>query len=80
MIQELLSKVANEGFVVGLVSVLVAFNLILSGLSKVLDVFKDKTATQIDNKAYKLINQAIVLIQKLIDWMSGNRQHKPVVK
>jgi hypothetical protein len=80
MIQEWFSKIADGGFAVGLVSVLVAFNLILSSLSKLLDVFKDKTKTQVDNKLYAAINKLIVFIQKVIDWMGGNREHKPEVK
>ena len=80
MIENLLKQLSDGNLAVGLVSVLVAFNLVLSGASKLLDLFKDKTATQADNKAHAFLVKSINAIQKVIDWMGGNRAHKPEVK
>lgn len=68
---------AQNGGVVGtVVMVAVLLNFILSGLSKAIEVIKDKTTTQADNKAFEIINKIAAVLQKVIDWTSANRSHK----
>lgn len=50
-------------------------NLFLSGLSKALEVIKDKTKTEADNKLYDVVQKCASVLQKVVDWSSGNRQH-----
>lgn len=56
--------------------VLVAFNVALSGLSKFIESFMDKTATDVDNKVDSFLQKALVVVQKVIDFCMGNPEHK----
>ncbi len=66
---------SNGGLLGAFALVAVVLNIFLSGLSKALEVIKDKTATETDNKAYALIQKVMAVLQKVVDWSSGNRQH-----
>lgn len=66
----------NGGVLSLVVMVAITLNFILSGISKGLEVFKDKTATELDNKVYAILNKVASVLQKIIDWSSGNRQHE----
>jgi hypothetical protein len=48
----------------------------LSALGKMLDLIKDKTSSAKDNKAAELLNKLAGWMQKIVDWLSANRQHK----
>lgn len=67
---------SQNGGIVAVVSMIaLMLNVFLSGLSKALEIIKDKTATEVDNKAYAFIQKIAVVLQKIVDWSSGNRQH-----
>lgn len=53
----------------------VAVNFVLSGLSKALEVIKDKTENKTDDKIYLYVNKAALITQKIVDWASANRKH-----
>ena len=74
--KEMIEVIMEHGWVGTMVAVLVGFNLVLSGLSKILDLVKDKTATKIDNKIADYILKMITGIQKALDWLGANREHK----
>lgn len=54
----------------------ISFNALLSGAYKSLEIIKDKTATQFDNKAYEVIGKIISVLMKIIDFLGYNLQHK----
>lgn len=67
---------SQNGGIIAVVSMIaLMLNVFLSGLSKALEVIKDKTTTEVDNKAYALIQKIAAVLQKVVDWSSGNRQH-----
>lgn len=67
---------AQNGGLLGMLALMaLCLNVLLSGVSKALGVIKDKTATNVDNKAYEIINKITAILQKIVDWGSGNRQH-----
>lgn len=54
----------------------VAFNLVLAGLHKGLEVLKDKTESKADDKAWEIIGRIAAITQKIVDYMGMNREHK----
>lgn len=66
---------SNGGLLAMIVMVAISLNLVLSGISHALEVFKDKTVTDTDNKVHAFIGKVLTVLQKVIDWGSGNRQH-----
>lgn len=58
----------------------VSFNALLSGVYKSLSLIKDKTKTDIDNKAYDIIGKIISGLMKAIDYMGYNIEHKKDVE
>ena len=54
----------------------VAFNLILAGLHKGLEVLKDKTESKADDKAWEIIGKIVEITQKIVDYIGMNRAHK----
>jgi len=66
----------NGGLLGAIVLVAVCLNLVLSGIAKMLDLIKDKTKTEVDNKIAAILHKVIAVLQKVIDWGSGNREHK----
>lgn len=59
-----------------IIAALIIFNISLSAAQKILEVVKDKTQSEVDNKIYAFIAKYSSYIQKGIDWISANRQHK----
>lgn len=57
------------------IAYVVAFNLALTGIQKGLDLIKDKTSTQLDNKAAAVLGKVVGLLSKLIDAMGFNPKH-----
>ena len=55
---------------------LVLFNVAVSAAQKALEIVKDKTSTDADNKVYEFLSKYAGYLQKGIDWISANRQHK----
>lgn len=66
-----------EGIMLISVMTMIATNLVLTGTSKVLGYLKDKTATQLDNKAFEVINRLLGALHKAIDYVSANASHLP---
>ena len=61
-------------FAMGIAGAL-ALNLVLSGLSKALEVIKDKTESKFDDEIYAKLAKVTAILQKVIDWGSANRSH-----
>lgn len=59
-----------------IVAALIIFNVCVSASQKILEVIKDKTSSEVDNKVYDFINKYAGYVQKAIDWISANRAHK----
>jgi len=53
-----------------------AFNVALSGLKAALDLIKDKTASQIDNKAAAALGKVLSVLGKALDAIGYNPVHK----
>lgn len=61
--------------IVMVLGIVVGFNVLLGGAKKILDSFKDKTATTVDNQASDFLGKVAGLLQKAIDLVSGNLPH-----
>lgn len=59
-----------------ILAALVVFNVSVSSLQKILEVIKDKTKTDTDNQLYDFLHKYAGYLQKAIDWLSANREHK----
>lgn len=74
MIQNFL---ANNTDVIGaVIAAVIAINLMLSGAQKLLEIVKDKTATDSDNKAHAVLLKVTGFLTKAVEWISANRQNK----
>lgn len=66
------------GLITIILAVLVGFNMVLVGLSKILGAIKDRTATNADNKLFAVISKVSGFSQKVVDFISANS--KPQLK
>ena len=69
-IQELSNS--SGGIVALALTFLLASNAFLSGLSKALELIKDKTKTDVDNKAHDFLVNVLSYVQMIIDFLKGN--------
>jgi hypothetical protein len=69
-IMDLLSQHSN------IIVAIMVFNVIVSGLQKILEIVKDKTATQVDNKLYVAVSKLSSMLSGAADFITGNREHK----
>jgi hypothetical protein len=60
----------------GLIGYVLALNFFLSGLSKALEVVKDKTKTKADDKVWLWVNKLAGFSQAVVDFFSANPKHK----
>jgi hypothetical protein len=65
----------NGGWMMSVALVMAAVNVALMGLKSSLDMVKDKTATQADNKAAEWLGWATGWLSTLVDWLAGNKKH-----
>lgn len=56
--------------------VVIGVNIGLSALQAALEKVKDHTGTEIDNKAHAILSTVLGYVQKIVDFISANRQHK----
>ena len=54
----------------------VGFNLFLSGAKSALDAIKEKTKSDLDNKAADFLSKVVGWISKVLDLIGYNPQHK----
>jgi len=54
---------------------ILALNVALSGLKAGLDIIKDKTASQVDNKMADALGKAAALLGKILDMVGYNPKH-----
>ena len=57
------------------ITFVIAFNVLIGGIKAALDLIKDKTATQLDNKAAAFISKIADLLGKLLDIVGYNKKH-----
>jgi len=71
---EFIDKLSGSagGMVTIALAFLLASNAFLSGLSKALELIKDKTKTDVDNKAYDVVGKILGYLQVVIDLLKGN--------
>lgn len=65
---------ALSGLIATIVAVSIGLNLFMSGLQKILEVFKDRTVTEVDNRAHSILGKVIDALRVVIQWGSANRQ------
>jgi len=53
-----------------------AFNIALTGLKTGVDMIKDKTASQVDNKIADVLGKVCGLLSRLLDAIGFNPKHK----
>jgi len=66
----------DTGLIGIVVMVAIAMNVVLAAASKILDMIKDKTSTQVDNKIASVISKIASVLSKVIDYAGMNRSHK----
>lgn len=65
--------IANQGGVIALVlAVLMAYNVLMTAVKTVLEMFKVES----ENQFYQFIQKSLKLAVVAIDWLSGNKEHK----
>lgn len=71
---EFIQELSNSsgGIVALALTFLLASNAFLSGLSKALELIKDKTKTDVDNKAHDFLVKVLSYVQMIIDFLKGN--------
>jgi len=74
--EEVPSSMMDTGLIGIVVMVAICLNVLLAAIQKVLDIIKDKTATQVDNKIAAIIAKITSLLSKAIDVIGMNRAHK----
>ena len=60
------------GLITIILAVLVGFNMVAMGLSKILGAIKDKTKSDLDNKLFAFFNKISGFSQKVVDFISAN--------
>lgn len=76
---ELISSLMGKfiGVDVVAISMWVMFvNVLLTGIYRSLEIIKDKTASQIDNKAYDVLGKIIAVLMKIVEMVGFNPKHK----
>lgn len=58
-----------------IVAVVIGFNFLMMGLHSILGWMKDKTATDVDNKADDMIVKILDFLKKMVDVASANKEH-----
>lgn len=71
-----MDTIVNLPIVAQVLMYVVAFNLLLSGLKASLQLIKDKTSTNVDNKVYDFVAKATEFITKALDVIGYNPKHK----
>jgi len=65
----------KNGELIGMiVGVSVALNLIVAGLRKLLAIFKDKTESDADNKAFDILGKIKGVLEKIISTFKKNEE------
>jgi len=59
-----------------IVFILICFNVTLSGMRYILEKYKDKTETDLDNFAYEIINKILTLLDWVMTCRGGDRGKK----
>ncbi len=67
---------SNGGMIATTILVMVTFNAFLSGLKAALELIKDKTVTDADNKAFDFVSSVKAALQKVLDVVGYNPEHK----
>ena len=66
---------ANLPLVAQVIMYVVAFNVALGGVKGALDLIKDKTVSQTDNKAAEFLGKISGFLGKLLDILGYNKAH-----
>jgi hypothetical protein len=64
--------VGNE---VTIIMYVMAFNLVVSGLAKALELIKDKTASKTDDKVWYWVDKLAGFSKSIVDFLSANPKH-----
>lgn len=75
LIAKLLTNLDTTLFVI--VMVVISVNVILTAFKKVVDKFKDTTATTLDNKASDIVGKILAAISKILEFASANSSVLP---
>lgn len=59
-----------------ILAVVISVNLALSGVYAALGKIKDITQTSLDNKVYDFLGKVVDVLQKIIEFASGNPKNK----
>ena len=67
---------SNCGLIGTVVLVMLAVNVTLTGLKQGLELIKDKTTTEVDNKAHDFLSKVLDFLGKVLDTIGHNPEHK----
>lgn len=76
MIQKIMEFLQGNSVVALIISAVIAFNILITGLKKALEYIKDKTASTVDNKLYDFINKVASVLDKVVEFISANSVKK----
>lgn len=53
----------------------VCVNIALSAAKQILEKIKDRTSTDLDNRAHAIVSRVTEVTSKVVDWLSANTPH-----
>jgi len=68
--------VMDSGLIGIVLMIAIGLNVVLAAASKILDMIKDKTSTQVDNKIALVVSKIALILGKIVDYAGMNRSHK----
>lgn len=64
--------VINNLSIEQILMIVMGVNTLLTGLSKILEFYKDKTESKVDDQVYYVIHKILKLLSVLIEFLSAN--------
>lgn len=68
---------SQGGLIATVLAVSLGLNILLTGVYNFLGFLKDKTSGDGDNKLHAKLEKIISVIQKVVEFLSGNPENKP---
>jgi hypothetical protein len=68
---------SQGGLIATVLVVSLGLNVLLTGVYNFLGFIKDKTSGDGDNKAHAQLEKIIAIVQKVVEFLSGNPENKP---
>jgi len=66
---------SKSALIADIVIYVMAFNVMIMGMQKALDMIKDKTKSNLDNQISAIMHKVTDFLSKGLDWIGANRKH-----